>query len=77
MNSEQSCSKCIFFQRTTDVTNLAEGGRKGKCRRFPPSLSLVAVPTTTGQIGIQGMSDYPTVQHNDVGCGEFKTKEEG
>lgn len=51
-------------------TMILEGARDLECRRNPPQIAAIAVPTPKG-IEVQALTIWPTVQGADS-CGEFE-----
>lgn len=67
----QTCGTCTFgkLKFNSDKTiNMAQR----TCRRFPPTSQSLMVPAGGGQLSVNNMNFYPTVDANDEGCGEYR-----
>jgi hypothetical protein len=44
---------------------------KRLCRRYPPTVQAILIPQGPGAISMNLLNNYPTVDADDQGCGEF------
>lgn len=67
MSKEKTCGTCAHRDQGP---NLGEG----LCVRCPPTVLAIVVPTSSlGQLGVQILSQFPTVK-NEARCSEWKGK---
>jgi len=46
------------------------------CRRYPPTIQGLLIPQGPGAFSLNLLNNYPVVDAEDEGCGEFMVKVE-
>ena len=73
MTEHKKCSSCRFSHVQINPSGGKINFNERQCRRHPPSVTSVLIPTTTGA-AINQIAAWPTVTV-DMDCGEWAARE--
>lgn len=73
----ETCDACIYCRKSTmSHPETGEMIVTGQCRKNPPSVTMVPVPTRIqGQMQLEQVVHFPIVDVRTGWCGELLTKE--
>lgn len=64
-----NCTECQHYKRNADL-------KSGLCLRYPPEVVVLPTQTPMGQVQLQCVSMFPTIDGGAI-CGEFRGKKNG